>query len=59
MMVITFSNGAILHLSLSIIMIVFAWCALFAFAGCADDDEDLITDGNADINLLPEAKPNG
>lgn len=32
--------------------------ALFAFTGCTDDDEDLYTGGDIDINLLPEPKPN-
>lgn len=34
------------------------FCALFAFSGCADDDDDLLTGGNVDIDLLPDAKPN-
>ena len=25
------------------------FCALFAFSGCADDDDDLLTGGNVDI----------
>ena len=29
------------------------FCALFAFSGCADDDDDLLTGGNVDIDLLP------
>ena len=33
-------------------------CALFAFTGCADDDDDLLTGGNVDIDLLPDSKPN-
>ena len=32
------------------------FCALFAFSGCADDDDDLLTGGNVDIDLLPDAK---
>ena len=28
------------------------FCALFAFSGCADDDDDLLTGGNVDIDLL-------
>lgn len=33
-------------------------CALFTFTGCADDDDDLLTGGNVDIDLLPDSKPN-
>ena len=29
------------------------FCALFAFSGCADDDDELITGGNIDRELLP------
>lgn len=32
--------------------------ALFAFTGCTDDDESLLSGGDIDINLLPEPKPN-
>lgn len=34
------------------------FCALFAFAGCTDDDEELLAGGNGDINLLPNPQPN-
>lgn len=34
------------------------FCALFAFSGCADDDDELLTGGNIDVDLLPDTKPN-
>lgn len=33
-------------------------CALVAFTGCTDDDDELSTGGNADINLRPAPQPN-
>lgn len=33
-------------------------CALVAFTGCTDDDDELSTGGNAGINLRPAPQPN-
>ena len=34
-------------------------CALFAFTGCTDDDDELLANGDTNINLLPNPQPNG
>lgn len=34
------------------------FCVLFAFSGCTDDDDELLTGGNIDVDLLPDTKPN-
>ena len=33
-------------------------CALFAFTGCTDDDDELLANGDSNINLLPNPQPN-
>lgn len=33
-------------------------CTFFALTGCKDDDDALVTGGNADVNLLPNPQPN-
>ena len=33
-------------------------CALFAFTGCTDEDDELLTSGNSNVNLLPNPQPN-
>lgn len=36
----------------------FCLCALFAFTGCTDDEEELLGGGNPNIDLLPPPLPN-
>lgn len=36
----------------------FCFCALFAFTGCTDDEDEILGGGDSNINLLPSPRPN-